>query len=144
MEVYAKSIDWAYSNPQAIEIFAKNMKVPRDIAKQGVDEYYPKAAMQIGEIRDLERSLKDALDFKFIPAAKTPRTSKACSTSSTSRRNSLDGAQVPKTRFRASRAVQALGAAREGGIRGGGGTRPVSPRADISTAVPQRLHIARR
>ena len=28
MEVYAKSIDWAYSNPQAIEIFAKNMKVP--------------------------------------------------------------------------------------------------------------------
>jgi NitT/TauT family transport system substrate-binding protein len=71
MEVYAKSIDWAYSNPQAIEIFAKNMKVPVAVAKQGVDEYYPKAAMQMGEIRDLERTLKDALDYKFIPAPKT-------------------------------------------------------------------------
>ena len=44
-----------------------------EIAKQGVDEFYPKSAMQIGEIRDLERSLKDALDYKFIPSAKTPK-----------------------------------------------------------------------
>ena len=73
MEVYAKSIDWAYSNPQAIEIFAKNMKVPVAVAKQGVDEFYPKAAMQMGEIRDLERTLKDALEAKFIPSAKTPK-----------------------------------------------------------------------
>ena len=73
MEVYAKSIDWAYSNPQAIEIFAKNMKVPVAVAKQGVDEVYPKAAMQMGEIRDLERTLKDALEAKFIPSAKTPK-----------------------------------------------------------------------
>jgi NitT/TauT family transport system substrate-binding protein len=29
--------------------------------------------MQIGEIRDLDRSLKDALDFKFIPSPKTPK-----------------------------------------------------------------------
>jgi NitT/TauT family transport system substrate-binding protein len=71
MEVYAKSIDWAYSNPQAIEIFAKNMKVPVPIAKQAVDQYYPKSAMQMTEIRDLERTLKDALDYKFIPSPKT-------------------------------------------------------------------------
>ena len=73
MEVYAKSIDWAYSNPQAIEMFAKNMKVPVAVAKQGVDEYYPKSAMQMGEIRDLERTLQDALDYKFIPSAKTAK-----------------------------------------------------------------------
>ena len=73
MEVYAKSIDWAYSNPQAIEIFAKNMKVPVAVAKQGVDEFYPKSAMQMGEIRDLERTLKEALESKFIPSAKTPK-----------------------------------------------------------------------
>jgi len=29
--------------------------------------------MQVGEIRDVERSLKDALDYKFISAAKTPK-----------------------------------------------------------------------
>ena len=38
-----------------------------------MDEFYPKSAMQIGEIRDLERSLKDALDYKFIPSPKTPK-----------------------------------------------------------------------
>ena len=70
MEAYAKSIDWAYSNPQAIEMFAKNMKVPVPVAKQGVDEYYPRSAMQMGEIRDLERTLKDAVDYKFLPAPK--------------------------------------------------------------------------
>ena len=29
--------------------------------------------MQLGESRDLERSLQDALDFKFIASPKTPQ-----------------------------------------------------------------------
>jgi hypothetical protein len=57
MQVIEKSIDWAYTNPQAIEIFAKNMKVTPEIAKQAVDGFFPKSAMQLGEIKDLERSL---------------------------------------------------------------------------------------
>ena len=73
MQVYEKAIDWAYSNPQAIEIFARNMKVTQAAAKQAVDEFYPKEAMQMGEIRDVERSLKEALEAKFIPTAKTPK-----------------------------------------------------------------------
>lgn len=73
MQVYEKSIDWAYSNPQAIEMFAKNMKVPVAVAKQGVDEFYPKSSMQMGEIRDVERSLQEALEAKFIPTAKTAK-----------------------------------------------------------------------
>ena len=73
MQVIQKSIDWAYSNPQAIEIFARKMKVSNSIAKQSVDEFYPKAAMQIGEIRDLDRSLKDALEYKFLPSPKTSK-----------------------------------------------------------------------
>src|ERR1043165_8490596 len=56
MQVIEKSIDWAYTNPQAIEIFAKNMKVSPELAKQAVAEYFPKSAMQIGEIKDLQRS----------------------------------------------------------------------------------------
>ena len=72
-QAYAKAIEWGYSNPKAIDIFAQNMKVPRDIAKKGVDEFYPKSAMQYAEIKDLERSLKDALDYKFIPSPKTPK-----------------------------------------------------------------------
>src|ERR1700749_249483 len=73
MQVIQKSIDWGYSNPQAIEIFARNMKVSTAIAKQAVDEFYPKAATQVGEIRDLDRSLKDALEYKFLSSPKTPQ-----------------------------------------------------------------------
>ncbi len=73
MQVIQKSIDWAYKDPKAIEIFAKNMKVTTDVAKKAVDDFYPKSAMQLGEIRDLERSLKDALDYKFLPSPKTPK-----------------------------------------------------------------------
>jgi len=73
MQVIQKSIDWGYSNPQAIEIFARNMKVSPVLAKQAVDEFYPKSAMQIGEIKDLERSLQDALEYKFLTSPKTPK-----------------------------------------------------------------------
>jgi NitT/TauT family transport system substrate-binding protein len=73
MEVIQKSIDWAYTDPKAIEIFAKNMKVTPDIAKKAVADFYPKSAMQLGEIRDLDRSMKDALDYKFISSPKTPK-----------------------------------------------------------------------
>ncbi len=73
MQVIQKSIDWAYGRTRkAIEIFAKNMKVTPEIAKQAVDGFFPKSAMQIGEIKDLDRSLQDALDFKFIASPKTP------------------------------------------------------------------------
>jgi NitT/TauT family transport system substrate-binding protein len=73
MQVYNKAIDWAYTNPKAIDMFAQNMKVSRDIAQKAVEEFYPKSAMQIAEVRDMERSLKDALDYKFISAPKTPK-----------------------------------------------------------------------
>jgi NitT/TauT family transport system substrate-binding protein len=73
MQVIQKSIDWAYGegHNKAVEIFAKNMKVTPEIAKQAVDGFYPKSAMQIGEIKGLDRSLKDALDYKFIASPKT-------------------------------------------------------------------------
>src|SRR6185312_7916281 len=75
MQVIQKSIDWAYGpgKDKAVAIFAKNMKVTPDIARKAVDEFYPKSAMQLGEIKDLDRSLKDALDFKFISSPKTQK-----------------------------------------------------------------------
>lgn len=73
MRIYARAIDWAYENPRAIEIFGQNMKLTPDIAKRAVADFYPKAGLQIGEIKGLELTLKDALDYKYIPEAKTPK-----------------------------------------------------------------------
>jgi len=71
MRVYAHAIDWAYQNPRAIEIFAQNMKLTLPIARKAVDEFYPKEGLQIGEIKGLDLTLQDALEYKYIPAAKT-------------------------------------------------------------------------
>jgi NitT/TauT family transport system substrate-binding protein len=73
MRAYARAIDWAYRDPRAIDRFAENMKVPRAIAQRAVDEFYPKTGVQIGEIRGLQRTLKDALEFKYIAEPKTPQ-----------------------------------------------------------------------
>lgn len=73
MQVYDKAINWAYSNPKAIDYFAEFAKVPRDIAKKAVDDFYPKAALQIGEIRGLQMTLNDALQYKYIAKAMTPK-----------------------------------------------------------------------
>ena len=73
MQAYARAIDWAYRDPRAIDRFAENMKVPREIAQRAVDDFYPKAGLQIGEMRGLEQTLKDALEFKYIASPKTPQ-----------------------------------------------------------------------
>jgi len=72
MRVYAKAVDWAYTNSKAIDYFADGANVPRDIAKQAVDEFYPKEALQIGGIRGLETTLRDALQYKFTTRQLTP------------------------------------------------------------------------
>ena len=73
MQVYDRAISWAYTNPKAIDYFVEFAKVPREIAKQSVDDFYPQAALQIGEIRGLDMTLRDALQYKFITAAMTPK-----------------------------------------------------------------------
>jgi NitT/TauT family transport system substrate-binding protein len=73
MQVYDQTIAWSYSNPKAIDYFAESAKVPREIAKQAVDDFYPQAALQTSEIRGLELTLKDALQYKYITAAATPK-----------------------------------------------------------------------
>jgi NitT/TauT family transport system substrate-binding protein len=72
MRVYARAIDWAYQDPRAIDIFAKNMKLSDAIARKAVGEFYPKEGLQIGDIRGLDLTLKDALENKYIAEAKTP------------------------------------------------------------------------
>jgi NitT/TauT family transport system substrate-binding protein len=73
MRVYHEAIQWSYSNPKAIEYFAQFAKVPPAIAERAVKEFYPREALQIGEIRDLERTLRDAAQYKFTPKQLTPQ-----------------------------------------------------------------------
>jgi NitT/TauT family transport system substrate-binding protein len=72
MRAYARTLDWAYHDPKAIDYFAEMTKVPRAQAQKARDEFYPKEAMQIAEVKGLDLTLKQAYDYKRIPSPMTP------------------------------------------------------------------------
>src|SRR6185295_17336548 len=71
VKVLKRSIDWAYSDPHAIDNYAEIAKVPRAFAQRTRDEFYPKQSLQLAEVKGLDVTLKQALEFKYIP---TPMT----------------------------------------------------------------------
>jgi NitT/TauT family transport system substrate-binding protein len=73
MDIVAKTIDWSYSNPKAFEYFAEAAKTTPVVAKRSVDEFYPKSALQLGEIRGLQKTLDEAVQYKRLTEKKTPK-----------------------------------------------------------------------
>jgi NitT/TauT family transport system substrate-binding protein len=68
VKALSRSIDWAYSDPHAIDNYAEIAKVPRALAQQTRDDFFPKQALQLSEVKGLDVTLKQALDFKYITA----------------------------------------------------------------------------
>jgi NitT/TauT family transport system substrate-binding protein len=64
----SQAIDWAYAGPAAVDAYAEIAKVPRELAQRTRDEFYPKEALQLAEVKGLELTLKQALEFKYITA----------------------------------------------------------------------------
>jgi NitT/TauT family transport system substrate-binding protein len=69
---YLKSLDWAYSDPKSIDYFAEGMHVPRALAQQARDRFYPKQALEPFKIGSEQLVLQQAYEFKFIPHPMTP------------------------------------------------------------------------
>jgi NitT/TauT family transport system substrate-binding protein len=46
--------------------------VPRALAQGTRDEFYPKETLQLAEVRGLELTLKQALEYKYITAPLSP------------------------------------------------------------------------
>ena len=68
VKALSRSIDWAYSDPGAIDNYAEIAKVPRALAQQTRDQFFPKEALQLSEMKGLDVTLKQALEFKYITA----------------------------------------------------------------------------
>jgi NitT/TauT family transport system substrate-binding protein len=64
----SRAIDWAYSDPGAIDNYAEIAKVPRALAQRTRDEFFPKQGLQLSEVKGLDVTLKQALEFKYISA----------------------------------------------------------------------------
>ena len=68
----ANSVAFAYSNDAALEAYAAMAKVTPAVARRVRDEFHPLPSMQLKEVRGLEISLKQALEFKFIDKPMKP------------------------------------------------------------------------
>lgn len=66
VRVLSRSIDWAYSDPSAIDNYAEIAKVPRALAQQTRDQFFPKEGLQLSEVKGLDVTLRQALEFKYI------------------------------------------------------------------------------
>jgi NitT/TauT family transport system substrate-binding protein len=66
IKVLSRSIDWAYSDPHAIDNYAEIAKVSPALARQTRDEFFPKQGLQLAEVKGLDVTLKQALEFKYL------------------------------------------------------------------------------
>jgi NitT/TauT family transport system substrate-binding protein len=66
MTAYREAIDWMYSDPKAIEMYAAKMKVPVTLVKKGLPESHPRAAMQADQLSDVDGIMRDAVANKFL------------------------------------------------------------------------------
>jgi NitT/TauT family transport system substrate-binding protein len=74
MKVIHETIEWSYSgDPKVHEMYGEIAKVTPAVAKRSVDEFFPKHALQIGEIKGLQKTLDEALQYKRITEKKTEK-----------------------------------------------------------------------
>jgi NitT/TauT family transport system substrate-binding protein len=66
VKALSRAIDWAYSSPDALANYAAIARVPVDQAKMTRDGFFPKEALQLAEIKSLDTTLQQALQFKYI------------------------------------------------------------------------------
>jgi NitT/TauT family transport system substrate-binding protein len=63
---WREAIDWMYSDPQAMKLYAEKIHANEDLIRKSVAEFHPKAAMQSDHIADMEGIVRDAVKLKFL------------------------------------------------------------------------------
>jgi NitT/TauT family transport system substrate-binding protein len=71
MQGYREAVDWMYSDPKAVEMYSKKMKLPVDLLKASMEKFQPKEALQSDHFADLDGAVRDAVKLKFLTAPLT-------------------------------------------------------------------------
>jgi NitT/TauT family transport system substrate-binding protein len=66
MAAYRETINWMYSDPQAVELYAKRIDKPVDIVRDIIKTFYPKEALQTDTMADVPGIQRDAVKLKFL------------------------------------------------------------------------------
>jgi len=68
MQAYRETIDWMYSDPAALKLYAEWLKIPDPIARRTRDGFFPKQALDPDRIVGLDTIVKDAVELKYTAA----------------------------------------------------------------------------
>jgi len=69
LKAYAETVEFLYSDPKALEIYAAIGKTTPEIAKRVRDEFVPKKFLLPNRTDGINAGMKEAIEFKYIPAA---------------------------------------------------------------------------
>jgi NitT/TauT family transport system substrate-binding protein len=71
MQAYRETVDWMYSDPAALKVYADWLSIREEKARRTRDGFYPKKALDPGMIVGLDVIVGDAVDLKYTAAALT-------------------------------------------------------------------------
>jgi NitT/TauT family transport system substrate-binding protein len=71
MRAYRETLDWMYTSPDAVKMYAEIIKRPESLVIFQRDQFNPKEAMSPDRLSDLTGVMKDAVDVKFLDAPLT-------------------------------------------------------------------------
>jgi len=68
---YRESIDWMYSDPAAVALYARKVGIAEDLVKDAIRDFFPKQALQSDEIKGVQAAMANAIRLKFLDAPLT-------------------------------------------------------------------------
>jgi NitT/TauT family transport system substrate-binding protein len=66
MQAYREAVDWMYSDPNAIKMYAAKIHGDEGLIKDSVSRFQPKAALQTDTMQDFDQAMKSAVELKFL------------------------------------------------------------------------------
>ena len=66
MKAYREAIEWMYSNPEALKMYATKMKVPEELIAKALSQSHPRSAMQLERLSEMDSVMADAVANKFL------------------------------------------------------------------------------
>jgi NitT/TauT family transport system substrate-binding protein len=71
MQAFRETIDWMYSDPKALDMYADYRKTSVANAKRMRDEFFAKAAIDPDTVKGMDALMAEAVKFKYLPAPLT-------------------------------------------------------------------------
>src|SRR5215467_64709 len=66
VDAYRESVDWMYSDPKAVTMYAEKIKSSEDLIRKSIHDFQPKETLQTDEMKDIDGIQRDAVKLKFI------------------------------------------------------------------------------